>query len=189
MRIAVKEGRRKMTTTTTAKAKPAATLIIEDVAAQAKDQFEGIVKAGQEQVQKHFEQTVAAAKEQVEKASAQMLKSYEEYSAFNKANVDALVKSGTIAVQGAEQINKELVAFTQASFDQSVAAGRALLSAKSINEVVDLQNAYAKQSFDAFATQATKLQELGVKVANAALAPLNARLNATVETFAKPRAA
>jgi len=175
--------------TTITKTKPAAKLVIEDVAAQAKDHFEGIVKAGQEQAQKHFEQTVAATKEQVEKASAQLLKSYEEYSAFGKENVDALVKSGTIAVKGAEDINKELVAFAQASFDKSVATGRALLSAKSINEVVDLQNAYAKQSFDSMVSEATKLQELSVKVANEAFAPLTARMNALVEKFAKPLAA
>jgi len=188
MRVVVKEGSRIMTTATL-KAKPAAKLIIEDVASQAKDHFEGIVKAGQEQASKHFEQTVAATKEQVEKASAQLLKSYEEYTAFSKANVDALLKSGTIAAKGAEDINKELVAFAQASFDKSVAAGRALLSAKSINEVVELQNSYAKQSFDSLVAEATKLQELSVKVANEAFAPLNARVNAAVEKFAKPLAA
>ncbi len=173
-------------TTATLKAKPAAKLIIEDVATQAKDHFEGIVKASQEQAQKHFDQSVAATKEQVEKASAQLLKSYEEYSAFNKATVDALVKSSSVVVKGAEDINKELVAFAQASFDKSVATGRALLSAKSINEVVDLQNAHAKQSLDALVAEVTKLQELSVKLTNEAFAPLNARVNAAVETFAKP---
>ncbi|WP_448191220.1 phasin family protein [Azospirillum sp. sgz301742] len=176
-------------TTTALKAKPTATLIIEDVAAQAKDHFEGIVKTGQEQARKHFDQTVAATKQQVEKASAQLLKSYEEYSAFNKATVDALVKSGTVVVKGTEDINKALVAFAQASFDTSVATGRALLSAKSIDEVVDLQNAYAKQSFDALVAETAKLQALSVKVTNEAFAPLNARVNAAVETFAKPLAA
>ena len=175
-------------TTATLKAKPAPKLIIEDVAAQAKDHFEVIVKAGQEQASKTFEQTVAATKEQVEKASAQLLKGYEEYTAFSKANLDALVKSGTVAAKGAEDLNKELLAFARASFDKSVAAGRALLSAKSINEVVELQNSYAKQSFDSFVAEATKLQELSVKVANEAFAPLNARVNAAVEKFAKPAA-
>lgn len=176
-------------TTAALKAKPAPKLIIEDVAIQAKEQFEGIVKAGQEQAAKQFEQTVAATKEQVEKASAQMLKGYEDYAAFNKATVDALVKSSTIAVKGAEDINKELVAFAQASFDNSVAIGRALLSAKSFNEVVELQNSYAKQSFDSLVAEATKLQELSVKVTNEAFAPLNARVNAAVEKLAKPLAA
>lgn len=176
-------------TTAPLKTKPVAKLAIEDVAGQAKEQFEGFVKAGQEQATKHFEQTVAATKEQVEKASAQLLKGYEEYTAFNKATVDALVKSSTIAVKGAEDINKELVAFAQASFDKSVAAGRAFLSAKSINEVVELQNSYAKQSFDSLVAEATKIQELSVKVANEAFAPLNARVNAAVEKFAKPLAA
>lgn len=175
-------------TTATLKAKTAPKLIIEDVAAQAKGHLEGIVKASQEQASKSFEQTVAATKEQVDKASAQLLKGYEDYAAFSKANLDALVKSGSVFAKGAEDINKQLLAFARASFDQSVAAGRALLAAKSINEVVELQNSYAKQSLDSLVAETTKLQELSVKVANEAIAPLNARVNATVEKFAKPAA-
>ena len=175
-------------TTTATKAK-IAPRTIEDVATEAKANFEGIVKAQQEQAQKQFEQTMTATKEQVEKASVRLLKGYEELAEFNKANVDALVTSGTIAAKGAEELSREWVAFAQASFETSVATGKALLTAKTINEVVNLQNAYAKQSFDALVAETTKLQELSVKVTNEAFAPINARVNAAVEKLSKPIAA
>ena len=174
--------------TTTTKAKPAVKTI-EDVAAQAKENFEGIVKAQQEQAQKQFEQTMSAAKEQVEKASVQLLKGYEDMATFGKENVDALVQSGTIVAKGAEDLGKEVVAFAQASFDKQVATGKAVLSAKSIREIVDLQNDYIKSSVDAFVAESTKLHEMSVQVANAAFAPLGARMNAAVEKFSKPLAA
>lgn len=180
-----------MTATTAAtapKAKPAPKLI-EDVAGQAKEQFESLIKAQQEQAKAQFEQTVAATKEQVEKASAQLLKGYEEFAAFSKENVDAFVQSGTIAAKGAEEIGKEVAAFAQSSFEKNVAAGKALMSAKSFNEAVDLQQTIAKQSLDAFVAEATKLQELSVKVTNDAFAPLTARLNALIATLSKPMAA
>lgn len=176
------------TTAPTVKAKPAPKLI-EDVAGQAKEQFEAIFKAQQEQAKAQFEQTFAATKEQVEKASAQLLKGYEDLAAFSKDNVDAFVQSSTIVAKGAEEIGKEVVAFAQSSFEKNVAAGKALMSAKSINEAVDLQNTFAKQSFDAFVAEATRIQELSVKVANEAFAPLTARLNAAVATLSKPMAA
>ncbi|WP_244433781.1 hypothetical protein [Azospirillum sp. B506] len=68
---------------------------LENVAAQAKEQYEGLVKAGQEQTVKQFEQTATAAKEQFEKTAAQLLKSYEDLQATGKANVEALIASST----------------------------------------------------------------------------------------------
>lgn len=174
--------------TTTTKAKPAVKTI-EDVAAQAKENFEGIVKAQQEQAQKQFEQTMSAAKEQVEKASVQLLKGYEDMATFGKENVDALVQSGTIVAKGAEEAGKQMAAFTQSSVEKGVAAGKAAFAVKSLRELLDLQNAYVKQSVDAFVAESAKMQELSAKVANEAFAPINARLNATVAKLSKPLAA
>lgn len=181
------EGTQAMTTAT--KAKPATTHAFESAAAQAKEQYEGFVKAGQEQAAKTFEQTTSAAKEQVEKLSAQLLKLSADLQALNKGNVEALIQSSSIASEGAGELTREMTAYAQASFDKSVSTGKALLAAKSLKEVIDLQNDYVKTSFDAFAAEATRLQDLTTRVTSAAFAPLNARLNATVETLTKPLAA
>ncbi|PWC32658.1 TIGR01841 family phasin [Azospirillum sp. TSO35-2] len=162
---------------------------LETVATQAKEQYEGLVKAGQEQTVKQFEQTASAAKEQFEKATTQILKSYEDLQAAGKANVEALVASSTIAAKGAEDLSREVVAYSQSALDKSITTGKALLTAKSLQEVVELQNAFLKSSFDSLVAETTRIQELTTKVTNEALAPLNARVTATVETFSKPIAA
>lgn len=162
---------------------------LEDVAAQAKEAVEEIVKASQEQVTRQFEQTMTLTKDQVEKASQQMLKSYDEMTAFNKQNVDAVIQSGTIVAKGVETLGKAVASFTQTSIEQSVATGKALLTVKSMRDLVDLQSAFAKSAFDAFMAESTRMSEMSVKVANEALAPINARVNATVEKFARPIAA
>ncbi len=174
--------------TTATKAKPA-TKAFEDVAAQTKVQVEGFVKAGQEQAVKQFEQTAAAAKEQVEKISAQLLKSYADLQELSKGNVDALVQSGTIASQGAQDLGREVVAYTQASLDKSITTGKSLLTAKSLKEVVDLQTEFFKSSFESFVSEATRIQDLSTRVTNEAIAPLSARVNVAVEKFSKPLAA
>lgn len=152
----------------------AATKTIETAVATAKQNLEGLVKAQQEQA---------------EKASSQILKSYEEFSVLAKANVDAVVKSGTIVAKGAEEAGKQVAAFNQSSLEKSVATGKALLAVKTLQELVELQNAYAKAAFDSFVSESTKLQQLSVKIANEALAPINERVNVTVEAFSKPIAA
>ena len=151
-----------------------ATKAMEDAVSQAKQNLEGMVKAQQEQI---------------EKASTQILRSYEELAAIAKDNVDAVVLSSTIVAKGAEEAGKQVAAFTQASLEKNVAAGKAVLAVKTVRELIDLQNAYAKQSFDALVAETTKLQELSVKVTNEAFAPINARVNAAVEKLSKPIAA
>jgi phasin family protein len=151
----------------------AASKTIEDAVSTAKQNLEGLVKAQQEQV---------------EKASAKILKSYDDLSSLTKGNVDAVVKSSTIVAKGAEEAGKQVAAFTQSSLEKGVSNGKALLAVKTIQELIALQNAYAKASFDAFVAESAKLQELSVKIANEALAPLSERVNLTVETLGKPAA-
>ncbi len=152
----------------------AATKAFEDVVAQTKQNLEGYVKTQQEQF---------------EKASSQLLKSYEELTTLSKGNVDAFVASGTVVAKGAEIAGKQVAAFTQASLEKNVAAGKAVLAVKSIRELIDLQNSYFKSTLDALVAEGTKLQELSVQVTNDALAPISARVNATVQKLTKPVAA
>ncbi len=152
----------------------AASKAIEDVVSTAKQNVEGLVKAQQEQI---------------EKASAQILKSYDELTALTKGNVDAVVKSGTIVAKGAEEAGKQVAAFTQSSLEKNVAAGKALFAVKTIQELVELQSAFTKSSLEAFVAESSKLQELTVKIANEALAPLSDRVNLAVEKLSKPLAA
>ncbi|CAO3406017.1 phasin family protein [Azospirillum largimobile] len=151
----------------------AVTKSVEDAIATAKQNLEGLVKAQQEQI---------------EKASAQVLKGYDELTVLTKQNVDAFVKSGTVVAKGAEEAGKQVAAFTQSSLEKSVSNAKALLAVKTIQELVELQNAYAKASIDALVAESTKMQELTVKIANEALAPLSARVNATVEVLSKKAA-
>lgn len=152
----------------------AVTKSVEDAIATAKQNLEGLVKAQQEQI---------------EKASAQVLKGYDDLTVLTKQNVDAFVKSGTVVAKGVEEAGKQVTAFTQSSLEKSVSNAKALLAVKTIQELVELQNAYAKASIDALVSESTKMQELTVKIANEALAPLSARVNATVEVLSKKQVA
>lgn len=162
---------------------------LEAAAVQAKENYEGILKAGQDQAAKTLEQTAAVTKEQIEKISSQMLKTYADLQELGKGNVEALIESGTIATRGAEDLGREVTAYAQSTFDRSISTGKAILTAKSVKEVIDLQAEFAKSSMDGFLSEASRIQELTSSVTNAAMAPLNARLNVAVETFTKPIAA
>ena len=167
----------------------AAAETVQQTAAQATQTVETLVKGAHEATQKGYEQALALTKENLTKANDQLFKGYDDMTKTGKENVDAFVQASTVFARAVEDMSKAVFAYTQASVDMSVSTGKALLTAKSLREVVDLQNEFARTSFDSLLAEATKLSELSVKAANQALEPIQARVNATVATFAKPIAA
>lgn len=148
-------------------------------------QIEDAVAAGKQTV----EQAVAATKEQVEKASSAALKGYDEFAALNKDTVDAYVKAGNVFAKGFEDLGKTVFAFAQTQAEANVNAAKALMSAKTINDVVEIQSDLARNQFDAFVAESTKVSEMTVKVANETAEPIQAQLNIVVEKVMKPVAA
>lgn len=162
---------------------------IEDTIAATKESMESAVKAGQDAYAKNLEGTIAASKEQFDKMSVNLFKSFDEVTAFNKANAEAVVTAGTVVSKGMEDLGKALFDFSKMSVDNAVNTMKAVMTAKSIREVVELQSEFTKASFDGLLAESAKLSEMSVKVANEVMAPINARVNATVEKFGKPLAA
>ena len=139
--------------------------------------------------QAQVEETVAIAKENVQKASQAALKGYDEFAVLGQNNFEALVQSNSVFAKGFELIGKEVLAFAQRSVEENMAQARALFGAKDLQEILDLQNDFAKQRLEYTLAETAKLTELSTQVANEAIEPLQKRVDATVETVLKARAA
>ena len=158
----------------------------EDAAAQSRSSAEDQVRFGNGAAQRGFEQAAALTREQFDRASKTLFRNYEEFSELSKENIDAFVKSGTIVAKGFEEAGKAWIDFTRRSFETSVETAKAVMGAKDLREVVDVQSDFARTSFDSLVNEGSKLSELGVKVANEALEPIQSRINVTVEKILKP---
>lgn len=173
----------------TAKAKTAAPKIdtkqIEDAVAVGKQTVEQAVAVTKEQV----EQAVAATKEQVEKASTAAMKGYDDMTVMNKDGFDAFVKSGNIFAKGAEEFGKAYFAYAQSAAEQNVEAAKAMMTAKTLNDVVEIQTNLARTNFDKFVAEGTKMSEMAIKVTNDVVEPIQAHTNVVVEKMMKPVAA
>jgi len=161
----------------------------EPAAAAAAPSIETTAAPAPEAATKSVDQVVTYTKEQVEKMGKQVFQAYDDLNGFHKENVDAMIQSGNILAKGLETLSKAMVAYTQSQVEQSVAATKAMMGVKTLRELVDLQTEFARTSFDTMIAEATKVSELSVKVANEAIEPLSARVNATVEKLSKPIAA
>ena len=175
----------------TTKTKPAgdAMNVVEETFAATRTTVENAVKAGQDVVQKNLETAFSMTKEQFEKAGGTMFKGFDDVASFGKDNIDAVVTAGNIATKGWQDLGAAWFAFAKGTVDNNVAMMQAMMAVKSPRELVDIQSSFAKSSFDSFVAESSKLSEMGVKVTNEAMAPISARVNATVEKFSKPLAA
>ena len=111
--------------------------------------------------------------------------SFDKVVAFHKANFDALVEANAVFVKGAQEISKEIFAQTQAQLESVAASSQAVLGAKDLKDVAQLNADNAKQGYEKLVASSTKISEMSVKVATEAFAPVTARLNAAAETFGK----
>jgi len=161
----------------------------ETAATAGKDATDRYLRAGVDAAQKSVAQAVQLTKEQVEKASTAFFKGYDELSVYSKGNVEAVVQAGSIYARGLEDLGKILMAISQSHLEASVAAAKAVLGCTSLRQMVDLQTGLARSNFDKLVADGNKLSEVSLKVANEALEPLQARVNAAVGKFIKPAAA
>ncbi|BAE49925.1 magnetic particle membrane specific GTPase P16 [Paramagnetospirillum magneticum AMB-1] len=159
--------------------------------AASKEAVETVVKASSDAAAKGYDKAVAISKEQVEaavKAQTAAYKGYEDVLSQAKENVEAFVKAGTILTKGLQDITKAFVGLTQASIEEQVAASKALLGVKSLQEFIDLQTDLTKSGVDKLVTESTLLAEQSVKLVEETLAPINDRVTATVDKLVKAAA-
>jgi len=97
---------------------------------------------------------------------------------FGKDNVEALVKSSTLAVKGLEELSKIYSALANQSVEKTSAAVKALASTKTPAEFQSVYNDLAKNSFEQFLSETRKIQELTNSIVTDSVAPLNARVQA-----------
>jgi phasin family protein len=114
-----------------------------------------------------------------------LAKSTEDFFAFGQANVEAFVKSGQIWAAGVQELTKLFATTTKASFDESVATFKAISSAKSVTEAIDLQSTFATSVVEKALAESNKLINTSIKLTEQTLAPITARMTVAADTFGK----
>jgi phasin family protein len=139
------------------------------------------IKDGVAKATAGFEVTQTKLKEGMEKA----MKTAEELVAFNQGNVEAIVKSSQIWASGVQDLSKHFVAAAKASLDEGMAAFKALTTAKSLRDAIELQTSFARSALEKTMAESGKLTDASIKLTEQTLAPITARVTVAVEKFAK----
>lgn len=139
--------------------------------------FAGFQIPGTDKAQQMF----AEAGERSQQIAAKSQKAAEELTELAKANVEAFVEAGKIAVGGAKAIGQDVVASGREGIEQASDAVKTLAEAKSPAEFFQIQSDLARASFDRFVAETSKLTERVVKLAGEAAEPLQTRASLNAE--------
>ncbi len=124
-----------------------------------------------------------AFKDGVEKS----LSALNEVNALGKRNMEAVAASVTAAAKGAESLGAQVMAYSKKAFEDQVAQAKALATARSVQEVVELQTAFAKTALETYIAELNRASETVSTTVKDSLRPLNERATAVVEQFQAAR--
>ncbi|GGZ44216.1 phasin family protein [Asticcacaulis endophyticus] len=106
-----------------------------------------------------------------------------EVNSLSKGNIEAVIESMTAATKGVETVGAQTAAFAKKNWEDAVAAGKSLSSAKSVQEVIELQSSWAKSSIEAYVSEMNTISETLSASFKDTFKPINARMTAAVEKF------
>lgn len=100
-----------------------------------------------------------------------MMQSFEDASKAGKEFMDTGLKSFAALSKNAQAIAVEATDYSKQAFEAGSTAFEKLASAKSLDKAVEIQTDYAKQSYEGFVAQATRMGELYAEMARDAYKP------------------
>ena len=106
------------------------------------------------------------------------MKNFEDVQNFGKEGFEAWVASATAMTKGVQAVAQEVAEFSRKSLELSTQTFEKAATARSVERVVEVQQGYAKEAYEAALAQANKLGELYVATAKDAFKPFEASLAA-----------
>jgi hypothetical protein len=103
-----------------------------------------------------------------------MFKSFEDFQAMSKTGYDAYVSAATAMTKGMQAMAQEAADFSRKSFEKSTEAVERATATKSFDKALEVQQGYAKESYEALVAQTAKMNELYVATAKEAYKPFEA---------------
>lgn len=95
----------------------------------------------------------------------------EDFQKFGKDGMDMAMASFGAWSKNAQAIASELADYSKKSIEGSAAALEKLMSAKSLDKAMEVQNEYLRSSYEDFVAQSAKLGELYAALAKEAYKP------------------
>jgi phasin family protein len=97
---------------------------------------------------------------------------FEEFQKFSKQQMDTVNSFASTMTKGLQEIAAESTDYSKKAFAANTQVVEKLLGAKSLDTAIQIQTDYVKSAYEAFVAQASRINELLVKLATEAFKPV-----------------
>jgi hypothetical protein len=101
-----------------------------------------------------------------------MINNFQDFQKLGQTNVESAVKMVGEWNKGWQAIAAEMSDYTKRAFEDGTATFEKLLSAKSIEQVVEIQTSYTKRAYDEYMQQMTKVGSMYTNLSKDAYKPV-----------------
>lgn len=105
-----------------------------------------------------------------------MIKNFDDVQKYGKDNLEATLKSFDAYGKNVQAIAQEITDYSKKSLDEGTKTVEKLFGAKSLDNAIEIQNAYFKSAYEGFVSQATKLGSLYSDLAREAYKPFEGQI-------------
>lgn len=98
--------------------------------------------------------------------------SFEEFQKFSKHQIETVTTVTSTVTKGLQEIASESTDYSKKAFAASSAVMEKLLGAKTVESAIQIQTEFAKSAYEGFVAQATKINDIYVKLAGEAFKPV-----------------
>ena len=107
-----------------------------------------------------------------------MIKSFEDVQKFSKEGFEAYTASAAAMTKGIQSIAAETADFSRKSFEKNSKLLEEVAAVKSIDKAFEVQSGFAKEAYEAYVGQVTKIGEIYAAAAKEAFKPFEASMAA-----------
>lgn len=100
-----------------------------------------------------------------------MVQSFDDAGKAGKEFVDAGLKNFASLSKSAQALAAEATEYSRKAFEDGAATLEKLAGAKSLEKAIEIQTDYARQAYESFVAQATRVSELYAEIAKEAYKP------------------
>ena len=159
----------------------------EDMAHAAADAGQRSFVAGQQAFKENVDKASAASNQAFKDAADRSLSALNELNGQGKHNLEAMIASVTAATRGAEALGAQVMSYAKSSVETQVDAARQMSGARSMQEIVEMQTAFAKTAMEGYLAEMNRASEIVSNAVKDSMKPLNERAAAMAEAVQAQR--
>lgn len=104
------------------------------------------------------------------------MRNFEDFQKLGPYNMDAAMKLFGEWNKGWQAVTTEMTDYTKRSFEEGTATFEKLLSAKSVEQAMEIQSSYARRAYDGYLSQMSKIGGIYAEWAKEAYKPVEKAL-------------